>query len=304
MGMMNTFSRADLQRFLGVNLPDERTHVLIMDRTEGDLRIRHFRCGRAQIPAVSVAPVNTKLDAPALLYCHAHGNAYGIGLSEALEGRPALQDPPLAKVIARSGWTVFCADMPGFGARKVQGSESALAKAAHWHGETLLGQMVNDQLIALDVLVEIARPSLVATLGISMGGTLAYLVAALREDIAAAVHLCVFADMAPLIANGAHDLHGPYMTIPGLLKKHDMSTIAALIAPRHQLVATGVEDPLTPADAYRPAIKTLLGAYQGHPDRLTVIREKAVEHRETPEMRKSVLSFLARIVDRVAPVAI
>ena len=116
---MNTLSRADLQRLLGVNLPDERTHVLITDRTEGDLRIRHFRCGRAQIPAVSVAPVNTKLDAPALLYCHAHGNAYGIGLSEALEGRPALQDPPLAKVIARSGWTVFCADMPGFGARKV-----------------------------------------------------------------------------------------------------------------------------------------------------------------------------------------
>ena len=137
-----------------------------------------------------------------------------------------------------------------------------------------------------------------------MGGTLAYLVAALREDIAAAVHLCVFADMAPLIANGAHDLHGPYMTIPGLLKKHDMSTIAALIAPRHQLVATGVEDPLTPADAYRPAIKTLLRAYKGHPDRLTVIREKAVGHRETPEMRKAVLSFLARLVDRVAPVAI
>ena len=63
MGIMNTLSRADLQRLLGVNLPDERTHVLITDRTEGDLRIRHFRCGRAQIPAVSVAPVNTKLDA-------------------------------------------------------------------------------------------------------------------------------------------------------------------------------------------------------------------------------------------------
>ena len=123
---------------------------------------------------MSVAPAVSRPDAPALLYCHAHGNAYGIGKSEVLEGRPALRDPPLAKVIARTGWTVFCADMPGFGARKSQGRETALAKSAHWHGETLLGQMVNDQLLALDVLIDAVRPSRVATLGISMGGTLAY----------------------------------------------------------------------------------------------------------------------------------
>ena len=298
---MNQLSRAELRRLLGLGNPDQGCYVVDSEHLEGDLRIRHFRCGQAQIPAASVAPVDIRLDAPALLYCHAHGNAYGIGSSEVLRGRPALQDPPLAKDIARAGWTVFCADMPGFGPRQAQGRESALAKAAHWHGETLLGQMVNDQLIALDVLVEVARPSLVATLGISMGGTLAYLVAALRDDIAAAAHLCVFADMALLIKNGAHDLHGPYMTIPGLLKKHDMSSIAALIAPRHQFVATGAEDPLTPANAYRRAIKTLTRAYRDHPDRLTVIRDMAAGHQETPKMRKAVLSFLASLVDRAAP---
>ena len=242
---------------------------------------------------MSLAPADSGPDAPALLYCHAHGNAYGIGKSEVLDGRPALQDPPLARVIARAGWTVFCADMPGFGARQAQGRETALAKSAHWHGETLLGQMVNDQLLALDVLIDAVRPSRVATLGISMGGTLAYLIAALRDDIVATAHLCVFADMVPLIKGGAHDLHGPYMTIPGLLREHDMSSIAALVAPRHQFVATGGADPLTPTDAYAPAITRLAGAYRDRPDRLTVIRDMAAGHQETADMREAVLSFLA-----------
>jgi pimeloyl-ACP methyl ester carboxylesterase len=290
---MKSLSRSELQRLLGLDSHDARSYVVEAEHIEGDLRIQHFQCGPAQIPAVSLAPVDASPKAPALLYCHAHGNAYGIGKSEILEGRPALQDPPLAKVIARAGWTVFCADMPGFGARQLQGSESALAKSAHWHGQTLLGQMVNDQLLALDVLIDAVRPSLIATLGISMGGTLAYLVAALRDDIAATAHLCVFADIAPLIGDGAHDLHGPYMTIPGLLRDYDMSSIAALVAPRHQLVATGGADPLTPEGAYSQAIATLANVYSDHPDKLTIIRDMKAGHQETLDMRKAVLSFLA-----------
>ena len=290
---MTSLSREELQRLLGFSRPDTRSYVVDTDHIEDELRIRQFRCGPAQIPAVSIAPVDAGPDTPALLYCHAHGHAYGIGKSEILDGRPALQDPPLAKVIARAGWTVFCADMPGFGARQAQGSESALAKSALWHGQTLLGQMVRDQLLALDVLIDAVRPSLIATLGISMGGTLAYLVAALRDDIAATAHLCVFADIAPLIKHGTHDLHGPYMTIPGLLGDYDMSSIAALVAPRHQLVATGGADPLTPDGAYAPAITTLADAYRDHPDRLTIIRDMTAGHQETPDMRKAVMAFLA-----------
>ena len=289
---MKTLSRAELRRLLGLGDRGESSYIVDSERLEGDLRIRHFRCGEDLIPAVSVAPADFGSDAPALLYCHAHGNAYGIGKSEVLEGRPALQEPPLAQVIARTGWIVFCIDMPGFGARQSQGPESALAKSAHWYGQTLLGQMVNDQLLALEVLVDAFRPSSIATLGISMGGTLAYLVAAVRDDIAATAHLCVFADMAPLIKAGAHDLHGPYMTIPGLLKDHDMSSIAALVAPRHQFVATGDTDPLTPANAYAPAIKLLENAYRDHPDRLTIVRDLAAGHEETPAMREACLEFL------------
>ena len=111
---MKSLSRQELWRLLRPGASAERSHVVVADHVDGDLRIRHFRFGKSRIPAVSVAPVDSKPCASALLYCHAHGNAYDIGKSEALEGRPALQDPPLAKVIVRAGWTVFCADMPDY----------------------------------------------------------------------------------------------------------------------------------------------------------------------------------------------
>ncbi|WP_171181431.1 S9 family peptidase [Ruegeria sp. HKCCD8929] len=254
---------------------------------------RAYRLGDKQIPAISLSPVDMEPGAPGLLYCHAHGKAFAIGKSEITDGRPALLEPPLSRDIAVAGWTVFCADMPGFGDRQAEGSETALAKAVSWRGKTLIGEMVADQMLALDALWDIARPSCVATLGLSMGGTLAYLVAALRADVFAALHLCVFSDIAPLIETGAHDLHGPYMTIPGLLDRHDMSDIAGLVAPRPQFVATGGQDPLTPDEAYAPAIKRLRAAYDAVPERLTVFRDPAAGHYETPQVRKAVLDFLA-----------
>ncbi|MEO1678711.1 MAG: hypothetical protein AAFU80_11200 [Pseudomonadota bacterium] len=290
---MQSLTRTELRHLLGLAPPRMPAWTEGTNSVEGDLRIRTYALGPAQIPAISIALLTAQPGDPALLYCHAHGNAYGIGKSEVLEGRPALLDPPLAKVIARAGWTVFCADMPGFGARQSDGIESALAKAALWRGRPLLGQMVDDQLMAIDALTEIARPSRLATLGISMGGTLAYLIAALRDEISLLAHLCVFADIAPLIETGAHDLHGPYMTIPGLLPTHDMGDIAALVAPRRHLVATGGADPLTPDSAYDPAVGRLIEAYKDHADRLTIVRDPNAGHQETLGMRKAVLSFLA-----------
>ncbi|MEG9862679.1 MAG: alpha/beta fold hydrolase [Parvularculales bacterium] len=290
---MQSLTRAGLRRLLCLKDIVSPNGSVVGEYIEGKVRIRHYQLGPGRIPALSIAPVRHEPGSCAVLYCHAHGGAYGIGKSELLEGRPALLNPPLARAIAEAGAVVFCADMPGFGERQPEGSESALAKSALWTGQTLLGQMVSDQLLALAVLIEHEKPSRVATLGISMGGTLAYLVAALREDIAAVAHLCVFADIAPLIETGDHDLHGPYLTIPGLLPAYDMSDIAALVTPRYQLVATGGGDPLTPDSAYECAMARLTEAYGDHPERLTIIRDKNSGHCETELMREAVLAFLA-----------
>ena len=237
---------------------------------------------------------------PPILYCHAHGNRYDIGRRELVDGRPALQDPPYGPLLAARGYLVFCIDVAGFGERQADGAESALAKAAFWRGRTLFGGMLVDLSAALDYLcgrpdVDTAR---IAAFGISMGATHAYWLAALDKRIAAAAHLCVFSNIGGLIEAGGHDLHGIYMTVPGLLNRCDMGDVAALVAPRPQLVGVGATDPLTPPGALEPALATLRGAYTevGAPDRLTVLVSPETGHVETAEMRNAVLAFLDRSI--------
>lgn len=261
-------------------------------RRIGAVRIDTLRLGRAGIPALRCVPeVPNGLG---ILYCHAHGNRYEIGKDELIAGRPALCDPPLGLALAQAGATVLCVDMPGFGARRGEGSESALAKAALWEGRTLLGGMLADlgsAHRALAAMPEVDTERIVA-LGLSMGGTLAYLHAALMPQVAACAQLCVMADLAPLIASGAHDLHGAYMTIPGLLSDHDMGDISGLVAPRPQFIATGGRDPLTPDPAYRPAVDRVQRAYSQAPDSLVLHRDPVAGHAETPDMRHRLFGFL------------
>jgi dienelactone hydrolase len=233
---------------------------------------------------------------PAVIYCHAHGNAWGIGRRELTEGRPAFREGPWGPVLAQAGFVVLCLDMPGHGAREAEGSESALAKAALWRGETLMGQMLGDlragvSALAADAQVDAGR---IGALGLSMGATHAYWLAALDDRIGAVAHLCVFADMGPLIASGAHDLHGIYMAVPGLLTQGDMGDVAALIAPRPQLIVLGRRDPLTPEHATEPALKRVAAAYRAREAEaaLRVLADPEAGHEETPAMRAAVLSFL------------
>ena len=238
---------------------------------------------------------------PAILYCHAHGNAWSIGRSELLNGRPALKCGPYGPALAAAGFAVLCLDMPGHGAREREGPEVALAKAALWRGQTLMGGMLADLAAGLDALT--ADPGVdgtrVGTMGLSMGATHAYWLAALDDRVAAVAHLCAFADIGPLIATGSHDLHGIYMTVPGLLSHGDMGDVAALIAPRPQFIAYGTGDPLTPEAAISPALARVGAAYRanGADARLHILADPAAGHEETRAMRIAVLSFLRETLD-------
>lgn len=232
---------------------------------------------------------------PAVLYAHAHGNRYAIGADELIHGRPALQGP-YGPALADLGIASLAIDLAPFGARQAQGAEAALAKAALWQGRPMMGQMLAELSATFDWLIaqtaiDSAR---IATLGLSMGATHAYWLAALEPRIAACAHLCVLADIAPLIATGAHDLHGPYMTVPGLLAHGDMGDVAALVAPRPQFVGLGADDPLTPAPARDPALTRLAAAYRNAPEALEVHLAQDSGHVETPAMRAAVLDFLQR----------
>jgi hypothetical protein len=125
-----------------------------------------------------------------------------------------------------------------------------------------------------------------------MGATLGYWLAAVDPRVAVVAQLCCFADFGPLVASGAHDRHGHYLTVPGLLAMASNGEIAGMIAPRPQFVGLGEEDPLTPAEAVGPALATLRAAYAGAEGALRVRVEPGVGHRETPEMRAEVMEFL------------
>ncbi len=248
------------------------------------------------VPARLLRPPPGRANTAGLLYAHAHGNRHGIGKSEVTDGRPALLDPPLGLHLAGLGYTVLCPDMPGFGDRMAEGSESALAKAALWHGRPLLGHMLDDLARAQAALASLPQvdPRRIGVLGLSMGATLAYWHAAMTESVAAVAHVCAFARIAPLIASGAHDLHGPYMTVPGLLPDHDMDDVAALVAPRPQWLGAGMRDPLTPPEAFDPAVERLAMAYADAPERLEVVVEPDGGHAETARMRAALTTFLER----------
>jgi hypothetical protein len=127
----------------------------------------------------------------------------------------------------------------------------------------------------------------------SMGATLTYFLAAIDTRVAVAAHLCCYADFATLIETGAHDLHGHYLTIPGLLSETSTGEIAGLIAPRHQLICVGREDPLTPPPAVRRAFVETSAAYEASGTRqaLALVEEDNIGHRETQTMRRLVLDF-------------
>lgn len=231
---------------------------------------------------------------PAILYGHSHGGRYDLGAAELVEGRDYLLDAP-GPALARAGYVVLSIDMPVFG-RRASVSEGFASKALLWYGKSLFGQMVGDHAAALSYLLsrDDVDPARVGAYGISMGCALSYWLAALDERIAATAHLCCLADLRTMVELGAHDGHGIYLTVPGLLNETDNGEIAALVAPRPQLVCVGEDDHLTPAPAFAKAWSDVRAGYRGVPERLELVSEPGVGHRETARMREALLEFFAR----------
>jgi hypothetical protein len=253
------------------------------------------------IPALLSRPPGDGGPVPVVLYIHAHGNRYDIGRRELTDGRASLQAPPYAAALAGIGVAALCLDLPCFGARAAE-TESAQAKRRLWEGGTLFGDMLRDLQIGLDALacIDGIDASHVGALGLSMGATLGFWLAALDARVAALAHLCCFCDLETLVAQGGHDLHGLYMTVPGLLRAVPTGRIAGLVAPRPQLCCVGLEDPLTPELAVTRAAAATAAAYAAHgaSDAWTLVADPACGHRETPEMRGAVLDFLDRTLVR------
>jgi hypothetical protein len=233
---------------------------------------------------------------PGILYNHAHGGDYQLGKEELLRGRNVLQNPPYADLLTSLGYCALCVDTWVFGERATR-TEMDTFKEMLWKGQVLWGMMVYDSIRALEYLLsrpEIA-PERIGTLGLSMGSTMAWWVAALDTRIKACVDICCLTDFQALIEAKGLSGHGIYYYVPGLLKYFTTSEINALIAPRAHLSLAGNQDNLTPTAGLDRIDRELTKTYAecGHPEAWKLLRYD-VGHEETPEMRKEIVAFLQK----------
>jgi len=293
--------RAELYRLLG-DLPDRTRPVsgrkidevdrdgYVLERWVLDLN------GVEPVPAYVARPPGAGGRRPAVLFNHSHGGGYTIGKQEFVEGRPYLQPAPYAKALTELGCVAMAIDHWVFGERS-HTSELSTFKLMLWRGQVLWGMMVYDSLRALDVLLlrDDVDPQRVATLGMSMGSTMAWWLAALDERVRVTVDINCLTDFDSLVAAKGLGHHGIYYYVPGLLKHFTTSQINALIAPRPHLGLVGLRDALTPLDGIDRIDRDLVAEYTrlGHRERWRLLRYD-VGHEETAEGRRAALDFLKR----------
>src|SRR2546423_2122916 len=168
--------------------------------------------GIEPVPALLLIPRKRQTPAPGLLYIHWHGGMYDLGKEMLLKGVNVA--PPYAPVCAQKGLVTLAIDSWCFGERKheKEGSrgEQDAFKLMLWRGQVLYGMMMFDEFRALDYLasrLEVDTKRL-GTLGMSMGSTKAWWLAALDPRLRLCIDVCCLTDYEERIkANGLHG-HG------------------------------------------------------------------------------------------------
>ncbi|MBI3947433.1 MAG: acetylxylan esterase [Armatimonadetes bacterium] len=269
-----------------VALEERETHVL--QTLMLDLN------GIEPVPAYFSLPRGGSRPLPVVLYNHAHGGGHDIGKEEFVRGRPAIVNPPYAETLARRGIAGFCTDTWNFGERRGR-TEFELYTEMLWKGQILWGMMIYDSIRAIDYLA--TRPELdmsrLGTMGLSMGSTMSWWLAALDTRVKVCIDLCCLTDFHTLIETRHLDGHGLYYFVPSLLKHFTTADINALIAPRPHLSLAGNYDRLTPPAGLERIDRELREVYGalGVPERWR-LRRWDIGHYETRAMRHEILQFL------------
>ena len=250
--------------------------------------------GLEPVPAYFARPKNLRGKTACILYHHAHGGDYPLGKEEFIRGRKEIQHPPYAELLTSMGYCGLCADTWVFGERATR-TEMDTFKEMLWRGRVLWGMMVYDSIRAVDYLLGRPEvdPARLGTLGLSMGSTMAWWLAALDERVKLCVDICCLTDFDALIETGNLQSHGIYYYVPGLLKHFTSAGINALIAPRAHLSLDGNLDALTQPSGLDRIDRELKRVYAaaGRPENWKLLRYD-VPHQETTEMRREIVAFL------------
>ena len=298
---VNETRRQELYQLLGLLPP--KTRQISAEIVSADEHEHYFLekiildiNGFESVPAYFTKPKTNETKNPTILFNHSHGGNYLLGKEELIKGNVYLQNPPYAESLAKQGYSALAIDSWCFGERHNK-TESELFKEMLWSGRVMWGMMVYDSLRAIDYLVsrEDVDSQRIGTVGMSMGSTMAWWIAALDTRIKVCVDLCCLTDFHELIESRGLDGHGIYYYVPNLLNSFTTSEINALISPRPHLGLAGNYDKLTPIKGLDKIDKELSEVYlkDGVPQAWKLLRFNC-GHEETEDMRQEVLSFFQK----------
>ncbi|MNO65504.1 Alpha/beta hydrolase family protein [compost metagenome] len=252
--------------------------------------------GMERVPAYVAIPLVGEGPFPLVVFNHSHGGDYTNGRNEFVRSSPYLQPPSFAKTLTEMGYAACCIDMWGFNERGGK-TESELVKEMLWQGRVIWGMMLYDNIRMLDYMCqrEDIDASRIATIGMSMGGLMAWWLAALDERIGVIVDICGQVDAHTLIAVRGLDHHGYYSYVPGLLKHFTTLELQKRIVPRPRMSLVGRNDRLCPIEGVEHLDEGLSEAYEavGKSDHWQSVIASG-GHMETMEMRMSWQQFLKK----------
>lgn len=294
--------RREFLRGLLGKLPDrlrEPAARTVGKRVEGGMEIEKLILdlnGLEPVPACFLKPAGAAGRLPLVIYNHSHGGLYDVGKEEVLRSAPYLLGRSYGEELTAEGYAVLCIDHWAFGERSGR-TERRIFKEMLWRGRVMWGMMVFDSIRAVDYAI--TRPDVdperIASIGMSMGGTMAWWLAALDPRIRVTVDICCLSEYDALLETGAYDGHSFYYFVPGLLEHFRAADICALIAPRPHLSLAGVRDKFTPPRGLDSIDRDMRALYRalGAEDRWLQLRFP-VGHEETEEMRRESLAFLRK----------
>lgn len=303
--------RQTIQRLLGDLPPLFTPEARVLDRQDrAEYIVERFSFENGvgdTVYGLALIPARRAKPGPAILYNHWHAEQYELGKDEILTRVHPELGCATGEQLVREGYVVQCIDAYGFGERRFQGPagqreqgarvEAALFKTFLWEGRTLWGMMVRDDTLALNHLASRPEvdPSRIAAMGVSMGSTRTWWLAALDERVKVAICVACLTRYQNLISRGFLNAHGIYYYVPNMLKERiDAESVIGLIAPRPLLTLTGDQDEGSPADGV-----TTINAFQerlyrcyGRAENFRGLLYQGAGHAYTAEMWRETLRWL------------